>query len=303
MNIFQRLITGIDRLQQKHPVLGLPIAVVKRFAENDASHQAALITYYGFLSLFPLLLVFTSVVQLVSQGNQSFYQTVMNGINSYFPVIGDQLSRNIASSTKSGVALLIGLLVTLYGARGGADAFRTALNHLWHVPKNQRAGFPKNILLSFASLLIGGVGLTSAAILSASATGLGRSVVFKVVAPIGALIILTPTFYWLFRINIPRYLGKRNILIMAVSASIVVLGVQNMGSYLVTRQLRTLSPLYGTFAIVLGLLFWIYLQAMLVLYVVQIRIVRSRNLWPRSISGKQLTDADQRLIKHRSVTS
>lgn len=296
MNVIQRLIAGIDRLQQKHPVLGLPIGVIKRFAENDASHQAALITYYGFLSLFPLLLVFTSVVQLVSQGNQSFYQTVMDGVNSYFPVIGDQLSRNIATSTKSGPALAVGLLVALYGARGGADAFRTSLNHLWHVPKKKRAGFPKNILLSVVSLFVGGLGLTMAAVLSASAAGLGRSIIFKLLAIFGALIILTPTFYWLFRINLPRSLGKRNLMIMAIWASLVVLIVQNMGSYLVTRQLRTLSPLYGTFAIVLGLLFWIYLQAMLVLYVVQIRIVRSRNLWPRSISGQHLTEADKRLL-------
>ena len=295
MQIINRAVQAIDQFQQRHPFLGLPLGIFKRFNENNANHQAALMTYYGFLSLFPLLLVLTSVVDLVSQGNQTFQTKVMDGVNSYFPVIGEQLSRNIATSTKSGAALVVGLLVTFYGARGGADAFRGALQHMWHIPKKQRPGFPKSVLISAATIIVGGIGLVSAAVLSASASGLGRSIVYKIIATTGAFAILTPTFYTLYRLNLPRNVGKKNIAQMAMYCSIAVLVVQGIGSYLVTRQLRTLSPLYGTFALVLGILFWLYLQATVVLYLIQIRIVRSRKLWPRSINGKLLTDADRQL--------
>ena len=69
-----------------------------------------------------------------------------------------------------------------------------------------------------------------------------------------------------------------------------------MGGYLVANQLKTLSPLYGTFAIVLGLLFWIYVQALIVLYAVEVSIIIKDKLWPRSLTGKITTEAD------RSVT-
>ncbi len=252
-------------------------------------------TYYSFLSLFPLLLVFTSITDIVSQGNQSFQQTVMNAVNSYFPVIGEQLARNIAVSTKSGAALIVGLVFTFYGARGGADAFRGALQHMWHIPKKLRPGFPKTILVSAATIIFGGIGLVSAAVLSASASGLGRSFVYKILATAGALAILIPTFYILYRLNLPRNIGKKNIAQMAAYCSVSVLVAQGIGSYLITRQLKTLSPLYGTFALVLGILFWLYLQSTVVLYIIQIRIVRSRNLWPRSISGKLPTAVDRQL--------
>ncbi len=296
MKIIDSTILAIDRFQQKHPILGLPIGVIKRYGENDAGHQAALITYYGFLSLFPLLLVFTSIAGLASGGSRTIQGTIMDSINSYFPVIGEQLARNIQASNKSGIALVIGLVVTFYGARGGVDAFRTALNHLWHIPKKKRVGFPLSILVSAGSLVIGGIGLTSAAILSGAASGLGQSMLFKVLAAGAALLILVPTFYWLFKLNLNTTVAKRNLQVMALYCSIGIVVMQALGSYLVTRQLRTLSPLYGTFALVLGLLFWIYLQATVVLYIVQVRIIRSRKLWPRSISGKLLTTADKQLL-------
>lgn len=301
MKILDQIIAAVDGFQQRHSVLGLPIGIVKRFSENNGSHQAALMTYYGFLSLFPLLLVFTSIAGLAAGGNRRIEGKIMEGINSYFPVIGDQLARNIQASTKSGVALVVGLLLTFYGARGGIDAFRGALNHLWHIPKKKRIGFPWSILVSAGSLIIGGIGLTSAAVLSGAASGLGQSVAFKVLAALAGFLILSPTFYWLFKLNLGSNIAKRNLQLMALFCSIAILAVQSLGSYLITRQLKTLSPLYGTFALVLGLLFWIYLQAMVVLYIVQIRIVRSRKLWPRSISGKLPTKADKVLEEQQNL--
>ncbi len=47
----------LDRYQREHPWLGLPLAVFAKFVDDRGPQLAALITYYGFLSLFPLLLV------------------------------------------------------------------------------------------------------------------------------------------------------------------------------------------------------------------------------------------------------
>ena len=294
MNILDRTLLKVDVIQQKHPVIGFPFALIKKVGEDDGGFQAALITYYGFLSLFPLLLVATSVVGILSQGNSSLETQVMDSVGKYFPVIGDQLSGNIQASNKSGVALVIGLILAFYGARGGADAFRSALNHVWHVPRKRRTGFPKSLIKSLAMTCLGGFGLLLAAILSATATGLGKSIVFKALAAVASFVILVPTFYFLYWISLPRnFVPKKYHLRSAIASGIGIVGVQALGGYLVTNQLKTLSPLYGTFAIVLGLLFWIYLQALIMIYAVELSTVVSKNMWPRSLTGKLLTKADK----------
>lgn len=302
MNIIEKYIHKIDLFQQKHPIVSFPIAVIKKVGDDNAGYQAALITYYGFLSLFPLLLVATSIVGILSMGNDSIEASVMESVENYFPVIGDQLSRNIHASTKSGAALVVGLLVTFYGTRGGADAFRNAINHLWHVPRKKRTGFPQNILKSFCMTLLGGIGLTMAAMLSAYTASLGRSFVFTVLAATMSLLLLVPTFYFLYWISLPQgYTEKRNLLRSAIASGISVVILQAIGGYLVTSQLKTLSPLYGTFAIVLGLLFWIYLQALAVLYTVAITVVVDGQQWPRSITGQYLTPADKVAAKQEPL--
>ena len=297
MNIIQSLSVKFDHLQQSHPVLGFPLAVIKKVGEDDAGFQAALITYYGFLSLFPLLLVATSVISILSLGNAELESKVMQSVSSYFPVVGDQLARNIHASTKSGIALVLGLLLAFYGARGGADAFRTALNHVWHVPKKRRTRFPKTLIKNLVMTLVGGSGLLVAAILSAFASGLGRSVIFKALSALLSFLVLVPTFYFLYWASLPRkYIEAEHLLRSAAISAVGIVATQAMGGYLVANQLKTLSPLYGTFAIVLGLLFWIYVQALIVLYAVEVSIIIKDKLWPRSLTGKITTEAD------RSVT-
>ena len=68
MSVTDRL-RALDRRQQQSPRLGFIAAVVKKFGDDQAGQLAALIAYYGFVSLFPLLLVFVTVLGFVLQGN------------------------------------------------------------------------------------------------------------------------------------------------------------------------------------------------------------------------------------------
>jgi membrane protein len=55
--LVSRVIAWADRLQREHGLLGFPYAVIKKYGDDAGGRQAALITYYGFLSIFPLLLL------------------------------------------------------------------------------------------------------------------------------------------------------------------------------------------------------------------------------------------------------
>lgn len=292
-NIIQDSIAKVNTYQQNHTWLGFPYAVIKKYGDDEAGHQAALITYYGFLSLFPLLLVATTVLQMSIQNNPELQQSVLKSIGQYFPTLGDQLQSNIHTATKSGVALVLGLLFTLYGARGGADAFRNAINHIWHVPKDKRARFPKGALTSLSILLIGGMGLVLSVVLAGQVTGAGHVGVVKILSLLVSVMVMAGMFVLILKMSCDnKKLTYKNFYLSSVLSAIGIVLVQNFGTYLLTNQLKNLSTLYGTFAIVLGLLFWIYLQVQIVLYAVEIGTVTTLKLWPRSINDN-LTSSDE----------
>jgi membrane protein len=291
-----KLVLKTDKFQQRHRFFGFPYAVIKKYGEDEAGRQVALMTYYGFLSLFPLLLVVTTITQVLLKNHEELRAKIIDGVTHYFPVIGDQLQNSIHSFHKTGLALVIGILVTIYGARGGASAFQDALNHLWQVPKTDRPGFPKNAGKSIVIMIGGALGIILAAVLSGYATSLDHVFIFRLVPTLVSLALLSILFFYLFRFAVAK--GGPNKKQAWVSAASAAVGFQiliTVGGYVITHELRNFRSLYGTFALVLGLMFWIYLLAQVVIYAVEIGTVYSLKLWPRSIlTNKNMTEADKK---------
>lgn len=297
-NFFERLLARLDTFQQRHHAAGFPYAVIKKYGDDEAGHQAALITYYGFLSLFPLLIVATSVIDLISRHDTHLRGKLLADINHYFPIVGTQLQSQVHSSSKTGLALAIGLVFTLYGARGIADIVRGALDHAWAIPRAKRSGFPKNVLKSFSLLLGAGLGLILTTTLASYATGaLGHSLVFRAIPIIINAGLLYLIFMYVFLIGTSRRFSRRKLRLGAITSVIGLLILQTVGGYLITHQLHNLSGVYGNFALVLAILFWIYLQAQVFAYAIEINVVQAYKLWPRSLTGKPLTVADQKAYR------
>jgi len=293
-NFVTRLLARLDAFQQRHHAAGFPYAVLKKYGDDEAGHQAALITYYGFLSLFPLLIVATSVVDLIAQHDVQLRAKLVADINSYFPIVGNQLQNQVHSSGKTGLALAVGLVLTLYGARGIADVVRGALDHAWATPRVKRSGFPKNVLKSFALLLGAGLGLIITTTLASYATGaLGHSLLFRIVPIIINAGLLYLIFMYVFLVGTSHRHRHKDLRVGALTAVVGLLILQTVGGYLITHELHNLSGLYGNFALVLAILFWIYLQTQVFTYAVEINVVHAYKLWPRSLTGT-LTAADRK---------
>lgn len=293
-NFFNRLIGFADTFQRHHRFAGFPYAVVKKYGEDEAGKQAALLTYYGFLSLFPLLVVATSVIDLISQHNAHLRDSLLHNIDKYFPIIGDQLRLSVHNNSKSGIALLIGILVTMYGARGIADATRGALDHAWATPRVNRSGFPKSTLKSMALLFGAGFGLLIAAALAGVATSaFGHSLFFRIIPIIVNVGLLYLIFMYVFLIGTSGRFPRSYMRVGALTAAGGLLVLQALGVGLIQHQLHSLQGLYGQFALVLAILFWIYLQAQVFTYAIEINVVHAYRLWPRSIV-EPLTAADKK---------
>src|SRR5512133_1203576 len=114
MNI-EKSVTKIDRVQQKHHASAFMFAVFKKYGEDNGGYMAALLTYYGFLTIFPMLLIFVTVLQLWFHNDQLVQQQVGTSVGHFFPLLGDELQQNIQGMRRTGIGLAAGLLIAIYG--------------------------------------------------------------------------------------------------------------------------------------------------------------------------------------------
>ena len=282
MSLLNRLLHAVDRWQQRHTLSAIVFAVIKKNGEDQAGNQSALLTYFGFLSLFPLLLVLTTLLQIVFKNESHLKTQILASLNTYFPIIGSQLQVHVHSLRKTGVALAIGILLTLYGAKGVADAFRNCVNTLWHVPTTERDDFVHSLAKSFGIIFIGGFGFILAAISAGYATSSGHNYVFRLLFTGVNLVILFSSFVAIIKLAYAKKIRMRKLWIGAAVAAVGILIAQSIGGYVLLHEVKNLSTLYSTFAVVLGLVFWLYIQMEIVVWALQIDTVLALKKWPRS---------------------
>jgi YihY family inner membrane protein len=244
--------------------------------------------------LFPLLLVAVTVLGLLLAHNPSLQHKVLSSALKNFPVLGTQLRHNIHSLNRTGIGLGLGIVGTLYGARGVASAAQNAFNHVWQVPKAERPGFPFNTLRSFGLIFAVGGGVVLTTVLSSVGGGTASGAPIRIGAFLLAFVLNVLLFWLAFRLGTAKSIGWRDLRIAAIVAAVFWQILQGLGTFLVAHELKNASEVYGTFAFVIGLLWWIYLQAQFTLYALEIDVVRQRRLWPRSLTQPPLTGADQR---------
>jgi YihY family inner membrane protein len=302
MNLAQTAVRGLDRFQRKHTWTAFTYAVIKKYGEDEAGSQAALLTYYGFLSLFPLLLLMTTVTDRVIADNPHLRDTVLQSVTGYFPLLGNQLAGHVHALHRSGLALIVGVLFTFYGARGVAEAFRKSVQRIWRVPKPQRDTFPQSLFKSLLMLIVGGLGFIVAAVLASLASAAGQGMIFRVLSVLLNMFILFWLFNFLLDFSLPSRLPIKQTQVGAAAAAIGLVVLQGVGGYLLGRELKNLDALYSYFALALGLMFWIYLQAQMLCYSMEIAYVHSRRLWPRAIDNSSPTEVDKRLAANRSAS-
>lgn len=298
MNIFERFIVKLDKFQRRHLALALFQAVTKKYGEDNGGNLAALITYYGFLSLFPLLIVFTTLTQLLLHNNPTLLANVSSGVTHYLPVVGHQLQESVHSSANTGLALMISLFVTFYGARGVANALQYALNNVWGMPVVNHPSFPKNTVRSLGILSIGGLALVSTAVLSALIATISHGWLSKTVVMLLNVSVLWVAFIYVLKFAIAGHKIARDVWRSALFIALGIQILQIIGVLLFNHQLNGLRSAYGTFALTLSLLFWIYLQAQVILYACETDIVLQKGLYPRSLHDP-LSTSDRRALQRK----
>ena len=276
------VIRKVDRFLQGHPATSFPVAVFKKFGEDEAGNLAALIAYYGFFSLFPLLLVFVTILGLVLRDNPSLQQRIVDSALANFPVIGTQISSNVRALPGSGLVLGIGIVLTLWSGLRVAKAMQSAMNTVWNVPYKRRPHFLVSTLRAVAMLAVLGV-LTLASAAAGGVGGASSNWLFGILGIAVSLVLNFALFMLAFRILTAVDLSWADVWPGAAVGAVAWAALQAVGGFYVTHQLQGASEVYGTFALVIGLLAWIFLGAQVTLYAAEVNVVKKRHLWPRSI--------------------
>ena len=160
------MVGWLDRLQRRSRSAGFLIAVIYKYVDDQGSFLAALITYYAFVSLFPALLLLTTVLGVVLVGHPELQEQILQSAVAQFPVIGDQLGQ--PQGLSGGTAgVVVGIAGALYGGLGVGQAVQNAMDTLWAVPRNDRPDPIRARIRSFLLLLVLGSALIATTVLAA----------------------------------------------------------------------------------------------------------------------------------------
>ena len=295
MKRIERLLRAIDRFQQRHTVLGFPFGVLKKYGDDQGGKKAALLAHYGFLSLFPLLLVFLTLLGYALANDPELQQAVIDTLARQFPVLGSQIEKSISTINGSGVALAVGVLGTLWGGLGITQSFQDAMNDIWNVPRRQRPNFWWRLARGLAALLLVAGELVAATVLAQLGIA-GPGLLGRVDLLGGSFLLNLLLLLLMFQVLTGTRLRWRWLLPGAAVGALGWSVLQTVGVQVVNHQLERANLLYGVFAVVLVLLGWLYLSTQLVLYAAEVNVVLARRLWPRSLLQPPLTEPDREVL-------
>jgi YihY family inner membrane protein len=284
---------AFDRLQQRHQSLAIPVAVVKKYGDDQAGNLAALVAYYAFFSLFPLLLVFVTVLGFVLSGDASALHSVKSSVLGRFPVVGSTIQGDKLQGDT--LALVIGIAASLWAGLGVTQAATQAFDRIWAVPIKQRPSYFATRLRGVVLLIaLGGLFLAASLASGLVTGGLGGEVLLAAGIVLSTLLNFA-LFMLSFKMLCSADLSWRSLVPGAVLTAIVWEILQALAGVYIDH-IKHSDNAYGTFALVLGVLAWLYLGSKLTLYCAEVNVVLDRKLWPRSLFGRPLEPADRQTL-------
>lgn len=283
----------VDAFHRRITPLAVVHAVLKKFGDDKGGQLAMLLAYKGFFSLFPLLLAFVNLLGLLLRDNDELRNELIGSTLANVPVIGTEIAKS-ADALGGSVWVLIGsILVSVWAGLGLLDMLQEALNTTWEVAQFDRPPWilrrlrdiPGAILIALCAVLSG---MGRWVLADGASDWLGWLVGAALPILAGAVAYLG--LHWLL---CARRVPFVNQLPGALASGLGWWGLQALGGFYVTRIVNQSGDTYGVFVLVLGLLSWSYLLGTLYLYSIEFAAVLYDRRWPRSLSGRDLTDQDR----------
>lgn len=285
-----------DAFQQRHAWSAIPVAVLRKFGDDNSSNLAAMIAFWAFFSVFPLLLVFVTLLGFFLPASDK--TSVLTRIADMFPLLSVSTVRGLSGQWWP---LLLGAVSALWSGLSVVRTIQFAFNSVWEVPQAQRPKFLAKVLRSLWVLAVMGGGLVISVLItgyvSGAATTLSLGWAGRVIGYVLAIALDVGLFIAAFRILTEKDVTVRDVLPGAVLSGLVFWILQSASTLIISRELHKTQGTYGHFATVITILWWFYIQGLVSLYGAQLNAVLKERLYPRSLTKAPDTEADRRAYR------
>lgn len=273
-------------LRRRLPPADLIARVADGFRNHITGRNAAVLAYFGVLTLFPLLMAATTVLGFVLEDRPELRQDILDSALAQIPVVGTQIRENAGNIEGSWIALIVGLLGATWGSLKAFVATQTAFDDIWEVPVSRRA----NMFVQRGRALIG-VGVIGGAqianvTLAALVVEAGFPRLGQAAITLGGLAINVVVLATMYRFLTSHDAGWADVWPGAVLGGALYTVLQFLGTSIMTRAFDSAQGVYGDFAGLLALMTWISIHALVALVGAELNAaVRQRRLSSTNAPG------------------
>ncbi len=269
----------LQAIRGRRPFVDHLLRTQEHYGNVKAGQQAGAVTYFGFLSFFPILALAFAAVGLISGSYPEARDALIDAISEVFPgMIGEgegQISLQTIEDA-AGAAIGFGLVGLLYAGLGWLSSMRDALLVVFELPSFEHPNFVFGKLRDLITLITVGlvlllsvgisglVGRLSEEILDRVGLGLALQPMLWVLAVVVGLLASTVLFLALFRLLADPHTPKRSLLHGALLGAVGFEILKQLSGFLLSATKGT--PAFQAFGIALILVVWISYTARVVMY-------------------------------------
>lgn len=244
-------------------VVDVAVGTLAGFQRHQTARNAAVLTYFGFLSIFPLFMVGTAVLGFVLQGNEQLQEDILDTFVAQIPVIGSQIEREAGNLEGSTWSVVVGLLIALWAATRAFAGLQNSLDEVWEIPVTDRQNLAVRRLKSVVAIVVIGGSLIVTSVLTSIVSIGNFPFAGRILLFLGAIAISTGVLAFMYRFmtaaEVPWSVSWPGALLGGTGFALL----QFSGSLIVQRFLASASDTAGVFATVFALMAWLNLHAML----------------------------------------
>jgi membrane protein len=247
--------------RDRWPLVDIVVGTLDGYRRHRTNRNAAVVAYFGFISVFPLFIVFTTVLGILLRNRPEWQESIVDSALANLPFIGQQLSTDPASLGGSPWVVVVGLLTALWAGLKAFVAIHGGLDDTAEIDVDARANGAVQRAHSLVGIIIIAIGLVTTTVFTSlvATESLPRlswlaAVVVSLVVNSG---IIAFTYQWLCSERRPLRRVWRGAALAGSGFAIL----QLLSTTLVARSLSNASSVYGSFATVIALLLWMSLHA------------------------------------------
>lgn len=262
----------VTALRRRNRIVDVVVETLDGFRRHLTGRNGAVLTYYGFLTLFPLFLAATTILGLLLESKPEWEDELVGSAVESVPFIGDQIARGQIGT--SWLALVIGLTAALWGSMKAFVGLQVAYDDAWEIPLDDRAGFVPQRTRALIGLAVIGAAQVGTVVLASLVGEAGLPRLGQVLLVAGGLAINVGVAAAMYRFLTSAVTSWSTVWPGAIFTGCIYTVIQMFGTQLTTQLAK--SEKYGELGSVLALLSWLSLHAIVNLFGAEINAARHR---------------------------